>query len=82
MLFAYGKIRSQEALCEAAVELLEQIAPEQNAQIAGWKSMGVKPQSMLESQALLHLKQAYCDPKKCLQCAIGRQVLQGEVISG
>jgi hypothetical protein len=76
MLFVYGKIRSQEALCEAAVELLEQIAPEQNAQIEGWKSMGVKPQSMFESQALLHLKQAYCDQKKCLQCTIGRQILQ------
>ena len=76
LLFAYGKSRSQEALCEAAVELLEQIEPEQNAQIDGWKSMGVKPQSMLESQALLHLKRAYCDPKKCLLCAIGRQILR------
>ncbi|MDR0712295.1 MAG: DUF2851 family protein [Prevotellaceae bacterium] len=76
MLFAYGKNRSQEALCEVAVELLEHIAPEQNAQIEGWKSMGVKPQSMFESQALLHLKQAYCDQKKCLQCTIGQQILQ------
>jgi hypothetical protein len=75
LLFAYGKSRSQEALCEAAVELLEQIAPEQNAQIEGWKSMGVKPQNMFESQALLHLKQAYCNPKKCLQCTIGREIL-------
>ncbi|MDR3365705.1 MAG: DUF2851 family protein [Prevotellaceae bacterium] len=77
MLFAYGKSRGQEELCEAAVELLEQIAPEQNAQIEGWKSMGVNPQSMFESQALLHLKQAYCDRKRCLQCTIGEQILQG-----
>ncbi|MDR3188435.1 MAG: DUF2851 family protein [Prevotellaceae bacterium] len=77
MLFVYGKSRAQEALCEAAVELLEQIAPERNALIDGWESMGVKPQSMFESQALLHLKQAYCDHKKCLQCAIGKQILQG-----
>ena len=76
LLFAYGKSRSQEALCETAVELLEQIAPEQNAQIDGWKSMGVKPESMFESQALLHLKVAYCDQKRCLQCAIGKQILR------
>ncbi|MDR1417526.1 MAG: DUF2851 family protein, partial [Prevotellaceae bacterium] len=76
MLFAYGKNRSQQPLCEAAVDLLEQIAPEQNAQVEGWQSMGVKPQSMLESQALLQLKGAYCDRKKCLQCTIGKQILQ------
>jgi hypothetical protein len=76
MLFAYGKHSSQHPLCEVAVELLEQIAPEQNAQIEGWQSMGVKPQSMFESQALLQLKQAYCDHKKCLKCTVGKQILQ------
>ncbi|MDR1342886.1 MAG: DUF2851 family protein [Prevotellaceae bacterium] len=76
MLFAYGKNRSLQPLCEAAVELLEQIAPEQNAQVEGWQSMGVKPQNMFESQALLQLKQAYCDRKRCLQCTIGKQILQ------
>ncbi|MDR0415668.1 MAG: DUF2851 family protein [Prevotellaceae bacterium] len=76
MLFAYGKNRSQQQLCETAVELLEQIAPEQNAPVEGWQRMGVKPQNMFESQALLHLKQAYCDRKKCLQCTIGKQILK------
>jgi hypothetical protein len=32
---------------------------------------------MLESQALLELKQGYCNNKKCLHCAIGQQVLHG-----
>jgi len=77
MLFAYGKNRGQETLCEAAVELLEQVEPEQNSKVEGWRSMGVAPQNMLESQALLQLKNEYCDKKKCLQCMIGKQILEG-----
>jgi hypothetical protein len=75
-MFAYGKNRNQERLCSTAIELLEQIAPEQNSKIDGWRSMGVVPQNMLESQALLQLKNEYCDKKKCLQCSIGRQILE------
>ncbi|MDR2937564.1 MAG: DUF2851 family protein, partial [Prevotellaceae bacterium] len=76
MLFSYGKNRSQEEFCEVAIALLEEILPEQNSKIDGWKSMGVAPQNMLESQALLQLKNEYCDKKKCLQCVIGKQILE------
>ena len=75
MLFAYGKHRAQEQLCEVAVELLEQVAPERNAKVDGWRTMGVTPQNMLESQALLQLKNEYCDRKRCLHCTIGKQIL-------
>ncbi len=77
VIFAYGKNRGQEQLCETAIELLEQIAPEQNSKIEGWRSMEVTPQNMLESQALLQLKNEYCDKKRCLQCMIGKQILEG-----
>jgi hypothetical protein len=76
MLFSYGKNRNQEEFCEAAIALLEEILPEQNSKIDGWKSIGVAPQNMLESQALLQLKNEYCDKKKCLQCMIGKQILE------
>ncbi|MGL4908821.1 MAG: DUF2851 family protein [Bacteroidales bacterium] len=78
MQFSYGKIPNNQALCDNAIDLLEQLDAEQNSIISGWKSMDVEPCSMFESQALIELKQEYCDKKRCLQCAIGRQVLSGE----
>lgn len=77
VMFAYGRSRGQEALCDTAIALLEQIAAEQNSKVEGWRGMGINPQNMLESQALLQLKNEYCDRKKCLQCMIGKQILEG-----
>jgi hypothetical protein len=36
----------------------------------------VKINTAFESQALLELKNNYCDYKKCLQCGIGNKILK------
>lgn len=36
----------------------------------------------LQSQALLRLKKEYCDKKRCLNCALGTELLQKEVQNG
>jgi hypothetical protein len=38
--------------------------------------MGIPRQNALDSQALLQLKQYYCDEKRCLECAIGAKLLR------
>ncbi|MGL4364589.1 MAG: DUF2851 family protein [Bacteroidales bacterium] len=75
MQFAYGRMCNNSVLCDNAIALLEQFAGEKNTITRGWKSMGVNPCNMFESQALIELKQEYCDKKRCLHCTIGMQAL-------
>ena len=47
------------------------IQAESNSTIRAFSSYGVSAVSALDSQALLELKNAYCDQKKCLSCSFG-----------
>ena len=58
-----------------AMELLQQIPPEENAIMNGWIRAGIHPRSAFESQALLQLKFNYCSEKKCLSCSIGNKLI-------
>ena len=42
-----------------------------------WKKMGIIPISAAESQSLIHLKNEYCDKRRCLSCSIGHAILRG-----
>ena len=75
-LFLYGKKKGDERFQEQALQLLEELKPEQNHIIDAWKQLGLKPDSAYQTQALLQLKKAYCNPKRCLQCAIGNEILK------
>lgn len=70
-LFAYGRHTSKEALCRRAGEWLEQLRPEQNRVTKLWKDCGLTAAHAGESQALLQLRQNYCDRSECLRCRIG-----------
>ena len=76
LLFAYGKRRGNERFRQQALDLLEDLPAERNAIIQYWKKLGVEVENAHRSQALLQLKNAYCQPKRCLQCAIGHAVLK------
>lgn len=74
-LFAYGRYRGNEQMQEKALNLLEQLTPEQNSIISNWRLYCVTTTSAFDTQALIHLKKNYCDLKKCLRCRIGHFVL-------
>jgi hypothetical protein len=76
VLFAYGKYRDNEAYCERALQLLETCEPENNSIITGWKKFNLTPPNAYETQALLQLKNEYCDNFRCLDCAVGGRILQ------
>jgi hypothetical protein len=80
LLFLYGKQKGLPEYQERALHLLSQLPAEDNKITAGWQEMGVSQQCALESQALLQLKQYYCDEKRCLQCAIGSKLLREGII--
>lgn len=76
-LFFYGRFKGLEDYEDKALSFLEKLAPESNSIIDNWKSLKMKPKSAYQTQALLELKRKYCDEKRCLECAIGNQIMKG-----
>ncbi len=76
VVFAYGMAHSLPALKEKALNWLDNAEPELNTITRGWKDLGIPNKSAADSQALLHLKNKYCNKKHCLQCAIGNAILK------
>ncbi len=78
-MFTYGKIRGNEALKDKSLNLLEELQPESNSIVKGFESIGIKADNSFFSQALVQLKNQYCDKRKCLFCQIGTSVLLKKV---
>lgn len=76
MLFAYGRHRGDEALCDRAFDIIGQLKAENNHVVRMWSECGVKADNAGDSQALLQLKREYCDRKDCLRCRIGYEYLR------
>jgi len=74
-LFAYGRHHQQEQYIDRSLTLLENLPFERNHIVDDFEEMGVTVKSAFESQALLELKNNYCNHKKCLQCGIGNYIL-------
>ncbi|MGI6242223.1 MAG: DUF2851 family protein [Prevotella sp.] len=78
MLFAYGRHKQNEGLCDRAFEFLEQLKAENNHVVRMWGDCGIKAGNAGDSQALIQLKNEYCDRKECLRCRIGYQYLKSK----
>lgn len=73
--FAYSNING-EIIAEDLIDFMKEVASEKNAIVDKFISFGLKPKNAFESQTLLELKNEYCNRKKCLQCAIGVELLK------
>jgi hypothetical protein len=76
MLYTYGKMIPDAAILKKAVSWLAQMPAEQNELMNSWKRIGVTVKKAAGSQALTELKKQYCDQRKCLECEIGKYLLQ------
>ncbi|HZH67646.1 MAG TPA: DUF2851 family protein [Chitinophagales bacterium] len=76
MMIVYGKYIDDTTWVERALETLEQLKPEKNRITKVMSQSGLPNENALHSQALLHLKNEYCDQKKCLNCQIGNQIMR------
>jgi hypothetical protein len=61
---------------EEILQLVRQIPSEKNSIIDQFSKLKMTSKNALESQALLELKNNYCTKKRCLQCAIGNNLLK------
>lgn len=76
LIFAYGKSKSDDELCQKSLDFYKEIKAEQNKKIKTWKELNILSKSAYDSQALLELINEYCSRKKCLQCEIGLNILK------
>ncbi|ANE49523.1 DUF2851 family protein [Flavisolibacter tropicus] len=75
-LFAYGLYNNLDQYKNKALQWLENTKAEENAITKGFKSLHVDNLSAFDSQALIELKNEYCNNKRCLECTVGVQLLK------
>ncbi|GGX09940.1 DUF2851 family protein [Aquimarina muelleri] len=63
---------------EEMMELISQVSYEKNTIVSNFKKLKVPVENAMHSQALIQLKNRYCDEKACLKCAIGNKLLNGD----
>lgn len=77
IVFAYGQIQKKDQVTDKALGWLAQINPEQNRITKHFALLGRTSKNATDSQFILELKEAYCDKRKCLDCAVGNFLLKG-----
>ena len=73
--FAYAKSQGRDII-ESAIQLLENLAPEQNGIIQKFNDFGIKANNAFETQSLLQLKNEYSNKSQCLNCNIGIELMK------
>ena len=76
VLFAYGHYHHEEQYKDKALQWLEEIKAEKNTITNGFTALQVENRTAFDSQALIQLKNEYCNKKRCLDCSIGNKLLR------
>ena len=77
-LFVYGDYYFKQELKDLALDFLEKVPAEENSIIDRWEKLGVPARSAFDSQALIQLKNNYCNFRKCLDCQVGIKLVSGK----
>ncbi len=77
-LFIYGRIKDELFYRQRALDLLDQMAPENNKITRIYKELGLEIKSGYQSQAAIQLYNAYCSTKKCLNCSVGIHLIKAQ----
>ena len=80
-LFLYARQKGEEQAAEKAFDLLSETGPENNAILREWKKLGLKARDGGRTQALIELKTQYCNFRRCLDCAIGQNLLKASALN-
>ena len=78
LLFAYGSYHNDNRYKEKAIQFLEEIPAEKNLITKGFSVLNIETKNATDSQALIELKNEYCNKKRCLDCSIGNAVLRNQ----
>lgn len=75
LLYAYGLYFGNDEKMRKAVEILQSLRAENNSITRIFTDRGIVCDDAFTSQALIQLRRAYCEPRKCLFCRIGHRFL-------
>lgn len=78
-LFVYAKAKADNSYQDKALNWLSQLPAETNSIVSNWENLGLKVTSAQDSQALLQLKNVYCNEKRCLECTVGDLIMKGKL---
>ena len=76
LLFSYGIYYNDNSYKEKSIRCLQEIPAENNLITKGFKELQIEIKTALDSQALIELKNEYCNKKRCLECSIGNSLLK------
>lgn len=76
--FAFAKSQGKE-ITEDLINLLNGLNPEKNAIIDKFSSFGIVSKNPFDTQSLLQLKKEYCNKSRCLECALGLELMKSRV---
>jgi Protein of unknown function (DUF2851) len=82
VIYLYAQEHGNEQEQEKALLLLDNIPYEQNNITDLWEGLGWEAKDAGQSQALIQLHNNYCSQKRCLECAIGLQVMKSGPYEG
>ena len=60
----------------SVLPIIAHIKPEKNTIISKFNELKIKSKTAFETQALLQLKNEYCNKQLCLSCAVGKELLK------
>ena len=76
VLFAYGHLHNENVYKDKALQWLEQVTAEKNTITKGFSALHVINKTAFDSQALIQLKNEYCNIKRCLDCSVGNKLMR------
>ena len=74
-IYVFAKHKGDTKLQDKAMDLLTQLPPEKNGIVNKWAEKIFAAKDEAQAQALIYLKNYYCNHKKCLSCRIGRKLI-------
>lgn len=80
MLYAFGSRQGRPEMQERALEILQNLQPEDNMITRIFTGIGIPCPDAFTSQAMIELRRNYCEPRKCLYCRIGHRLLAAKAI--
>ncbi len=75
ILFTYAHFHGEEALKAKMLRWLMHLPSESNTVMDGFRMLEVEMITAFDSQAMLELKNQYCNHRRCLDCAVGDMIL-------
>jgi hypothetical protein len=78
ILFAYGHYHNENVYKDKALQWLEDIKAEQNSITKEFTSLNIENKTAFDSQALIQLKNEYCNKKRCLNCSVGNKLVRNQ----